>query len=99
MVKIPGMLEENINYELIPSADKNEYWWIRIKEGEFIESIISFGQIRVDEKNDSMNFDFTLHYSPDEDLTVDNIDLQRYAGKILESIIVDNLNEMEKKND
>lgn len=97
MVKIPGMLEENINYELIPSADKNEYWWIRIKEGEFIESIISFGQIRVDEKNDSMNFDFTLHYSPDEDLTVDNIDLQRYAGKILESVIVNNLNEMEKK--
>lgn len=89
------MLEENIQYELIPSSDKNDYWWIRIKEGDFIESIISFGQIRVDEKNDCMNFDFNLHYSPDEDLTVDNIELQRYAGKILESVIVNNLNDME----
>ena len=46
-----------------------------------------------------MKFDITLHYSPDEDLTVDNTDLQRYAGKILESIIVNNLNRMEANDD
>ena len=98
MVKIPGAFEENVQYELIPSSDKNEHWWIRIKEGEFIESIISFGQIRVDEERDCLNFDFNLHYTPDEDnVTVDNVDLQRYAGKILESILIANLNEMENK--
>ena len=95
MVKIPGMLEENIDYELIPADD--DHWHIRIKKGEFIETVISFGAIKVDEKNDSLNFDFTLHSSPNPDLTVDNIDLQRYTGKILESVIVNNLNEAENK--
>jgi len=97
MVKVPGMLEENVDYELIPSNDKNDYWNIRIKNGEFIESIINFGKIKVNEKEDSLNFDFTLIYSPDDDLTVDSIDLQKYAGKILESILINNLNEMESK--
>ena len=96
MVKIPNMLVENEDYELIPSPDKNEYWWIRIKTGDFIESIVSFGQIKVDEKADSLKFDFTLHYSPDPDLSVDDINLQKYAGKILESVIMNNLEKMEK---
>ena len=97
MVKNPGMLMENEEYELIPSPDKNEYWWIRIKSGEFVESVISFGQIRVDEKKDLMNFDFNLHYTPDDELTVDNIDLQRYAGKVLEAVIVNAINEAEER--
>jgi len=95
MVKIPNMLEENIDYELIP-AD-NDHWHIRIKQGDFIESVVSFGSIKVDEVGDKLNFDFTLHSSPDPDLTVDNIDLQRYTGKILESVIINSINEMEKK--
>ncbi len=90
------MLVENEDYELIPSPDKNEYWWIRIKTGEFIESIISYGQIKVDESADHLKFDFTLHYSPDTELTVDDYNLQKYAGKILESVIMKNINEMEK---
>jgi len=95
MVKIPNMLEENIDYELLP-AD-NDHWHIRIKQGDFIESVVSFGSIKVDEVGDKLNFDFTLHSSPDPDLTVDNIDLQRYTGKILESVIINSINEMEKK--
>jgi len=96
MVRIPNMLEENIDYELIPSPDKNDYWDIRIKKGDFIESIINFGRIKVDEKNDCLNFDFTLRYSPDPDLSSTNLELQRYVGKILESVLINNLNEMEK---
>ena len=94
MVKIPGMLEENTDYELIPADD--DHWHIRIKTGDFIESVISFGSIKVDEKNDCLNFDFTLHSSPDPDLTVDNFELQKYAGKVLEGVLVNNLNAMEK---
>ena len=89
MVKIPGMFEENNKYELIPGDE--EHWHIRIKEGDFIESVISFGKIAVSEK-DELSFNFTLHSSPDEDLTVDNIELQKYAGKILEGVIITNLN-------
>ena len=98
MVKIPGMLIENQDYELIPSSDEDDkHWHIRIKTGEFVESVISFGQIRIDEKKDLMNFDFNLHYTPDDELTVDNINLQRYAGKILEAVIVNAINDVEDK--
>lgn len=95
MVKIPNMLEENKDYELIPGDD--EHWHIRIKEGEYIESVISFGSIKVNEESLEMNFDFTLHYSPDEDLSVDNVDLQKHAGKILESVLMNNLEKIENK--
>ena len=95
MVKIPGAFEENVQYELIPAED--DHWHIRIKEGEFIESIVSFGRIAIDEKKDHLTFDFSLHYSPDDELTTDNLDLQRYMGKILESVLINNLNEMENK--
>ena len=95
MVKIPNMLEENKDYELIPGDD--EHWHIRIKEGEYIESVISFGSIKVNEESLEMNFDFTLHYSPDEDLSVDNVNLQKHAGKILESVLMNNLEKIENK--
>ena len=89
------MLEENKDYELIPGDD--EHWHIRIKNGEYIESVISFGSIKVNEESMEMNFDFSLHYSPDDDLSVDNVDLQKYAGKILESVLMSNLEKMENK--
>lgn len=95
MVKIPNMLEENKDYELIPGDD--DHWHIRVKTGEYIESVISFGSIKVNEESLEMNFDFTLHYSPDDDLSVDDTDLQKYAGKILESVLMNNLEKMENK--
>ena len=93
MVKIPNMFEENVQYELIPGD--NDHWHIRIKEGEFIESVISFGKISIEEDSPIVSFDLTLQFSPDQELTSDNVDLQTYAGKILESVIVNNLNEKE----
>jgi len=95
MVSIPNMFEENVQYELIPGD--NDHWHIRIKEGEFIESVISFGKVSMEEDSPILSFDLTLESSPDEELISDNIDLQKYAGKILESIIVNNLNEREQK--
>lgn len=93
MVSIPGMFEENVQYELTPGD--NDHWHIRIKEGEFVESIISFGEIVFDNTTDMMKYNITLHSSPDDELTVDNTELQRYAGKILESVLMGNLDEME----
>jgi hypothetical protein len=95
MVSIPNMFEENVQYELTPGSD--DHWHIRIKEGDFIESVISFGKITMEDDSPILSFDLTLESSPDEDLATDNTELQRYAGKILESIIVNNLNEMDNK--
>ena len=90
MVTIPGMFEQNKQFELIPGDD--DHWHIRIKEGEFIESVFSFGDIKIDNRSDTLKFNVTLHYSPDEDLSVDNTEFQRYAGKVLESVMMENLN-------
>ena len=89
------MYLENKEYELIPGDD--DHWHIRIKEGEFIESVVSFGSIKMNEVDDKLSFNFFLHSSPDPDLTVDNVELQRVMGKILESVLIDNLNKMENK--
>ena len=95
MVKIPNMLEENVDYELTPAG--NDHWHIRIKKGDFVESVFSFGAIKVNEDADMLNFDFTLHSTPDPDLSTENLDFQKYVGKVLESIMINNLNEMENK--
>lgn len=95
MVKIPGMFQENEQYKLIPGD--HDHWHIRILQGDFIESVISFGKISVNEESLTVNFEMTLHYSPDDTLTSDNIELQKYAGRILESVIVNNLNEAENQ--
>ena len=42
MVKVPNMLKENVDYEMIPGDD--DHWWIRIKDGEFIETVASLVQ-------------------------------------------------------
>ena len=91
MVSIPGMFEQNKEFELIPGDD--DHWHIRIKEGEFIESVFSFGEIKIDNRSDTLRFSLTLHYSPDDELSVDNTDFQRYAGKVLESVMMENLND------
>lgn len=89
------MLVENEDFELIPGDD--EHWHVRIKQGDYIESVISFGSIKVNDKTHEMNFDFSLHYSPDDTLTVEDIDFQVYAGKVLESVIMTNLEKMDDK--
>ena len=91
MVKIPDMFEENVDYELIPAGE--EQWHVRILKDDFIETVISFGQIKVDESSDQLKFDFTVEYTPDDYVTAENLELQRIAGKILESVIMNNLEE------
>ena len=51
----------------------------------------------MNEKTGMMNFDFNIHSSPDPDLTVDNLDFQKYMAKILESVLIDNINALENK--
>jgi|TARA_R110000868_G_scaffold32442_1_gene118014 hypothetical protein len=92
---VKATLHENVDYELIPGED--DHWNIRIKKGEFIETVFNFGKIRVDEKNHLMKFDFTIQYSPDPDLNVNNNEFQKHAAKILESVILSNLDQKEEK--
>lgn len=91
MVTIPNIFQENKQYELVPGD--NDQWHIRIKEGDFIECVIEFGKISIKENSDMINFNFILHYTPDSSITVEDKELQRYAGRILESILFTTLEE------
>lgn len=79
-------MKENIDYELIPSSDKNDYWNIRILTGDFVETVINFGAIKLAEDGEHLNFNFAVIYSP-VDETSDNVDLQSVAGKILYDVL------------
>lgn len=82
---------ENETYQLVPSED-GDYWSVRFLEGQFAETIIQYGAIAVDENtDDQLNFSFFIQSSPDTELTVDNVDLQLWAGDVLHEIIRDSL--------
>lgn len=81
-------ISEGIHYELIPGNEDNDQSWdIRIKEGNFVESVIRFGNIGFDPDLDALTFNFVLVSTPDEDLTEDNSDLQDFVGGILEDVL------------
>jgi hypothetical protein len=84
-------LSEGVDYELVPSLEgENEQSWdVRILKGDFVESVIRFGNIAFDGENGCLNFNFILKSSPVLDLNEDDIALQDQAAEILQSILED----------
>ena len=83
-------MKENIDYMLVPSdhmgVENETSWDVRILRGEFIETVIRYGNIKLNEERGCLNFNFVILSSP-LDLTTDDINFQEYAGDILESIL------------
>ena len=80
---------DKVDYELIPVEDhpNEQAWQIRILRGEFVETILRFGNIAFNETKQCLNFNFFIVSSPDPDLTVKNKDLQEFAARILEDVL------------
>ena len=87
-------MKENIDYELVP--DKDDHWNIRILTGEFVETVINFGAIKVADNGEELNFDFSVPYSSVGD-SCDNVDLQSTAGSILLAIIENSIKETHER--
>lgn len=82
--------EENVTYELIPDENHEDVWNVRILEGIYNETVINYGAISFNENAQGvMTFNFHIIESPDPDLTVDDEDLQEFAGDVLQEIISD----------
>ena len=80
------------DYELIPDNDNINDWNVRILSGDFVETVLKFGAISINKKGkDIMTFNFDVISSPDSELTVDNTELQEYAGDLLQAIIRDGI--------
>lgn len=78
-------LKENIDYELIPSEGEN--WDIRVLSGEYTETVLKFGELKVADDEEHMSFNFDVVSSPDESLTAEDDGLQMRASMILSAIL------------
>lgn len=81
-------MKENEDYSLIPvDIDNEQAWEIRILKGEFIETVIRYGNVSIDGINEQIKFNFVITFSPDEEITAENPQLQALAGEILGDLI------------
>ncbi len=84
-------MKENENYVLIPAKgvdDNDQAWDVRILTGEFNETVIRFGNVQIDGKNDQLRFNFMVVLAPSDYITEDNEELQGTAASILEDLLV-----------
>lgn len=79
------ILEENVDYELIPGQGEN--WDVRILSGDFIETVIQFEELKVSDDEEYIRFNFEVVSSPDPELNSNEESLQQHAGQILSSIL------------
>lgn len=85
------MITEGTDYDLIPcdQVGNDQAWDIRVLRGEFVETVLRFGNISFNEENDCLNFNFLVISSPNSFATEENETLQTFAGDILQSVLED----------
>lgn len=94
-------LLENQDYELVPVVGQvekhgqDQFWQVRILTGIYVESVIQFGVLKLDETGEFLNFNFEVISSPDLELNSEDEGLQTHMGMILSNIIENNLAVME----
>ncbi len=80
--------KENKTYQLVPGEEGDQHWLVRFLEGPYAETVIQYGSISVnDEEEGTMSFNFFVESSPDSELTSDDVDLQLWAGDVLQEIL------------
>lgn len=80
--------KENQTYQLVPGEEGDQHWLVRFLEGPYAETVIQYGSISVnDEEEGTMSFNFFVESSPDSELTSDDVDLQLWAGNVLQEIL------------
>lgn len=82
--------KENETYQLVPGGDGDQHWLVRFLEGPFAETVIQFGSISVNEEDEGiLSFNFFVDSSPNSELTSEDVDLQLWAGDVLQEILRD----------
>jgi len=80
------------DYELIPAEGDDQAWAVRILTGDYTETVLQFQAISFNRVEEGvMSFNFDVVSSPDSELTVQDTELQEYAGNLLEAIIRDGM--------
>ena len=89
------VLVEDKHYQIIPDKGDEQAWNVRILSGTFTETILKFGVVKFNGKGKDkyMSFNFDIVYTPDTELTKDNVKLQEFAGVMLEQIMARGIEE------
>lgn len=81
-------MRENIDYQLIPTPEElGSGWDVRFLTGEYPETVIRYGVVRIDGKEKRLTFDYKIVYSPDPDVEEDDDLLENQATEALQDII------------
>lgn len=78
------MLKENVDYELSPLGE-DETWSIRILKGDFLETIIQYDILQMEDDGE-LKYNFSVINSPNDEAVVENIYLQELVGDVLFSL-------------
>jgi len=91
MNDIASKLSEDIHYQIIPQEGTDDNWDVRLIE-DYPETVIRFGNIKLegdgpDDEEGYISFNFEIVFTPDSQLTIEDLTFQQYCGRILNSII------------
>ena len=80
-------LQENIDYVLTPLKESEDAWGVRFMTGDYVETIVQYNTIAVNEIKDQLTFNFRIVSTPDTDLSESDVNLQKHVAAVLEAII------------
>ena len=82
-------LVENKDYEIIPDKGDEQAWNVRVLSGLYTETVLKYGVVKFNGKGKEkyMSFNFDIIYTPDTELTKESVELQEFAGLMLEQIM------------
>ena len=89
------ILKENEHYEIIPDKGDYQAWNVRILSGTFTETVLKYGVVKFNGKKKDMTFNFDIVSTPDTELNVSNLELQDFAGMMLEQIMAQGIRDGE----
>ena len=88
-------LVENKHYEIIPDKGDEQAWNVRVLSGLYTETVLKYGVVKFNGKGKEkyMSFNFDIIYTPDTELTKESVELQEFAGLMLEQIMARGIEE------
>ena len=88
-------LVENKDYEIIPDKGDEQAWNVRVLSGLYTETVLKYGVVKFNGKGKEkyMSFNFDIIYTPDTELTKESVELQEFAGLMLEQIMARGIEE------
>ena len=89
------LLVEDKHYQIIPDKGDDQAWNVRLLSGPYTETVLKYGVVKFNGKGKEkyMSFNFDIVYSPDTELKKENIELQEFAGNLLEQVMARGIEE------